>query len=165
MKKRIIYTGLIVAFALAASALISFTKHAAAPVSTTHLQCEMRTNPEGIDATHPRMSWEIESEQRNTIQIEYQLLVSSTPEKLARNEGDLWNTGKVTTDQSINITYAGKPLSSRTACYWKVKVITNKGETPWSEPAYWSMGLLNPADWKAKWIGLDKSSPWDSITT
>ncbi len=138
---------------------------AAAPVSTSHLQCEMRNNPEAIDITHPRLSWEINTETRNTRQTAYQLLVSSSPEKLNNNEGDLWNTGKITTNQSIDIIYSGKPLSSRTACYWKVKVFTNNGETPWSETARWSMGLLNASDWKAKWIGLDKSSPWDSITT
>ncbi|HSC37348.1 MAG TPA: hypothetical protein VLD19_05745, partial [Chitinophagaceae bacterium] len=116
------------------------------------LTCEGLTNPESIDATHPRLSWQIASEERNTSQTAYHLIVSSSPEKLARNEGDLWNTNKTPTNQSIHILYNGKPLSSRTTCYWKVKVFTNKGETPWSAPAHWTRGLLNTSDWKAHWI-------------
>lgn len=140
-------------------------KNGAGGARITTTNCEGRLNPEGIDAPHPRLSWQIESDARGVCQTAYQLIVSSSPQKLARNEGDLWNSGKVSSDQSIHIPYAGKALGSRTACWWKVKVFTNKGETDWSAPARWSMGLLNPSDWKAKWIGLDKSFPWDSITT
>lgn len=133
-------------------------------ITVEALQCEMLTDPQGIDVTTPRLSWKIKAGQRSVVQTAYQIIVASSPEKLAANTGDSWNSGKVTTAQSIHVPYAGKPLGSRMACYWKVKIFTNKGETGWSEPAQWTMGLLKPADWKAKWIGYDKASPWDSIT-
>jgi alpha-L-rhamnosidase len=67
-------------------------------------------------------------------------------------------------DRSQWIEYAGKPLKSNTYYYWKVKVTTNKGETSWSDPALWSMGLLSENEWKGQWIGMDKAYPWDSET-
>jgi alpha-L-rhamnosidase len=144
--------------------LFSFTGYSQSP-SLQNLRCEMLTDPQGIDVIKPRLSWEIASTQRNVTQTAYQLIISSSKEKLAANNGDIWNSGKVSSSASIQVAYAGKPLTSRTACYWKVKVFTNKGETNWSAPAQWTMGLLNKADWKAQWIGYDKASPWDSITT
>ncbi len=134
-----------------------------AQVSVHNLRCEMLNNPLGIDVQQPRLSWQLASKERNIQQVAYEVLVASTPEQLAKGEGDLWNSGKVASDQSIHIDYKGKPLSSRTTCYWKVKAWTNRGETSWSETAHWSMGL-SPGDWKAKWIGLEKGMPWDSIT-
>lgn len=135
-----------------------------AQVAIGNLRCEMRVNPSGIDATAPRLNWQLESNQRNVQQTAYHIIVSSSPEKLVKNEGDIWNSGKVSSSQSIHVIYAGEKLVSRTSCYWKVKSYTNKGETAWSEPASWSMGLLNKTDWKAKWIGYDKAFPWDSVT-
>ena len=136
-----------------------------AQVQVSNLRCELLQNPQGIDTTAPRLSWETSSPQRAVQQTAYQLIVASSKEKLAKNEGDLWNPGKINTAQSIHVSYAGQPLTSRQQCYWKVKVFTNKGETAWSTPASFSVGLLHKEDWQAKWIGYDKASPWDSITT
>lgn len=132
-------------------------------IQLSNLRCEMLVNPEGIDTPNPRLSWEISSSKRGVMQTAFQVLVSSSPEKLANNDGDIWQSGLVPTDRSIQIPYSGKTLMSGTKYYWKVKITTNKGESPWSLPATWSTGLLNPSDWKAKWIGLDKAFPWDSI--
>ncbi len=110
--------------------------------------------PIGYDVQVPRLSWQLAGTQRNIQQVAYQVLVASSPEKLAKQEGDLWNSGKVTGNQSIHIDYNGKPLASRTACYWKVKVWTNKGESAWSTTANWSMGLLNnDLDGEMDWSG------------
>jgi alpha-L-rhamnosidase len=133
-------------------------------VQVQNLRCEMLSNPQGIDVTKPRLSWEITSTQRDVQQTAYQILVASSKEKLAANNGDIWSSGKISATTSIQVAYAGKPLASRTACYWKVKVFTNKGEANWSAPAQWSMGLLNKTDWKAQWIGYDKAAAWDNIT-
>ena len=135
-----------------------------AQVSVNDLRCEMLVNPLGIDIKEPRLSWQLNSTQKNVQQTTYEIIVSSSKEKLAKNEADIWASGKINSSQSIHIKYAGKGLESRKEYFWKVKSYTNKGETPWSEPAYWSMGLLNKSDWKAKWIGYDKASSWDSIT-
>jgi alpha-L-rhamnosidase len=136
--------------------------HAQHKIQLQRLRCEMLDNPAGIDVALPRLSWEINGTQRHILQTAYQLLVASSPEKLAANEGDLWNPGKVSSAQSIHVPYAGKPLQSRTACYWKVKVWTTRGESDWSAPAQWSMGLLKAGDWQASWIGMDRGFPWDS---
>jgi alpha-L-rhamnosidase len=129
------------------------------------LRCEMTKDPEGIDVAKPRLSWWVLNRQERTIQqVSYHILVASTKEKLDKNEGDCWNSGEVKSSQSVNILYNGKPLRSGQRCYWKVKTGTNKGPTSWSGTAHFSMGLLNATDWKAKWIGMDRAFPWDSVT-
>src|SRR4030042_6193812 len=130
-----------------------------------NLRCEMLVNPEGIDVLIPRLSWVIESPQRNIQQQAYHILVASDPELLAGNEGDIWNSGKVTSDQSVHNPYAGDKLKGRMRCYWKVKVWSNNGESEWSEPAYWSMGLLQYKDWEGRWIGFDRPFGWDRDDT
>jgi len=144
--------------------LSSFKEKKKEAIELQNPRCEMLANPQGIDVLKPRLSWEIISEEKNVEQTAYQILIASSIEKLNGNNGDIWNSGKVFSDASINVTYVGKALQSGQPYFWKVKVFTNKGESDWSAPAYWSMGLLHPADWKAKWTGLDRSFPWDSIT-
>jgi alpha-L-rhamnosidase len=135
-----------------------------AQVSVKNLRCEMLHNPLGIDAVLPRFSWQLESNQKNVVQLSYQVLVSSNEEKLKMNEGDVWNSGIIKSNHSLLIHYSGEPLQSAKKYFWKVKVITNKGEALANETAFFSTGLLHAEDWKAKWIGYDKASPWDSIT-
>ncbi|MFC0775236.1 alpha-L-rhamnosidase [Terrimonas alba] len=144
--------------------LFSSLQPIAAQVTIQRLRCEMLNNPLGVDVTSPRLSWQLQSTERNVEQTAYHILVASSKEKLNSNEGDLWNSGKICSSQSIHISYSGQPLQSGKPYFWKVKAFTTKGETHWSEMAYWSTGLLNESDWKAKWIGYDKASTWDSIT-
>ncbi|MFB6343774.1 family 78 glycoside hydrolase catalytic domain [Saccharicrinis sp. FJH62] len=125
------------------------------------LRCEMLENPIGIDVKNPELSWKIISEERSVYQISYRILVASSEERLDNNIGDLWDSGDVKSDQSHLVQYKGAELKSRKDCYWKVKVITNKGESEWSETAYWSMGLLHYKDWYGRWIGFDYAFPWD----
>ena len=81
------------------------------------------------------------------------MLVASSPDILARDGGDLWDSGRVASDQSIHVEYAGKPLGSRMLCFWKVRAWDASGQpSAWSKPARWTMGLLTQADWGAKWI-------------
>ncbi len=136
-----------------------------AELNLQNLRTEMLVNPEGIDALQPRLSWEISGGGRGIKQVAYQVLVASSEENLASDNGDLWNSEKVSSDQSVHVKYSGLALKSRTRCFWKVRVWTNKGETGWSRPAYFSMGLLNYVDWKGRWIGMDQSFPWDRETT
>jgi len=121
------------------------------------LRCEDLTNPLGLDVQKPMLNWVIESATRGERQTAYQVLVASTPELLAADQGDLWDSGKVASDQSIQVEYAGKPLESRMRCYWKARIWARDGqETEWSKPAKWTMGLLRPEDWSAKWITASK---------
>jgi len=141
-----------------------FANNAFADVSLQDLRCEMLKDPQGIGTIQPRLSWQIISDQRNTQQTAYEIIVASSAQKLASNIGDLWDSHKVLSDRSIMVNYAGKLLASRANCYWKVKVWTNKGESTWSKPAFWSVGLLNATDWKARWIGYEHGFPWDSVS-
>ncbi len=129
-----------------------------AKATVEYLRCEYLVNPLGIDTTAPRLSWVMESSKRGQRQIAYQILVADCPVVLAQNEGNLWNSGKIVTDKSNQIVYEGKPLKSRLKCFWKVRIWDmDEKISAWSEPATWTMGLLEPGDWKAKWIGFDKS--------
>ena len=146
---------------LLASGATALAADGAAP---SQLRCEYLENPQGIDITAPRLSWKLEAspEARGLRQTAYQVLVASTPELLAKDQGDLWDSGKVTTDQSVQVPYAGKPLGSRAICHWKVKVWNSDlgdkvTESAWSVPQNWSMGLLKPEDWTAKWISMTPS--------
>ncbi|MDF7814149.1 alpha-L-rhamnosidase [Hymenobacter sp. YC55] len=141
--------------------LTAFRANKPVAVQLQRLRCELLTNPEGIDATAPRLSWELSGTERGLEQTAYQVLVASTPAKLAADEGDLWNSGKVNSGQSVHVAYAGTPLHSRAQCYWKVRTWTNQGESAWSTPARWSVGLLNYLDWKGRWIGFDRAFAWD----
>lgn len=135
-----------------------------AQIAVKNLRCEMMVNPLGIDIAKPRLSWQIISDQRNLQQVAYQIMVASSKEKLNKNEGDIWNSDKVNSNESIHVLYAGKELNSKSDYFWKVKTITNKGSSDWSGVAHFSTGLLKKSDWTAKWIGYDKASTWDSVT-
>lgn len=130
-----------------------------AQITVTNLRCEMQVNPTGVETKKPRLSWQLVSSLRSVREHGWEILVASSKEKLDRNEGDVWSEKSL-----AHVLYTGKPLISRNQYFWKVRSITGKGVTPWSESASWTMGLLNASDWKAKWIGYDKASPWDSIT-
>ena len=126
-----------------------------AQLKVTGLRCEFRTDPFSVDITKPRLSWIIESKDRGVMQTAYELIVASSKELADKNTGDLWQSGKISGDQSIHVAYGGKDLSSRTTCYWKVRVWDNHGGvSQFSKPAMWRMGLLAKSDWKAQWIGL-----------
>ena len=117
------------------------------------VRCEYRINPQGIDNPNPRLNWIILSSRRGELQTAYQVLVASSKELLAADKGDLWDSGQVESNQSTGVEYAGKRLSSRAPCFWKVRIWDRDGKpSDWSRPASWSMGLLNASDWSAQWI-------------
>jgi alpha-L-rhamnosidase len=118
------------------------------------LRCEYGENPVGIDSLCPRFSWVLRHNERGQTQSAYQILVASTEEALLADSGDNWDSGKVASDKSVNVSYAGKPLASAKTYYWKVRWWDNAGQvSPFSQIATFDMGLLSADDWKAKWIG------------
>lgn len=124
------------------------------------LRCEYLSNPPGIDTAKPRLSWVLHSDSRGAEQTGYQILVSSDKEDLKKNTGDLWDSGRIFSDRSVLVEYAGKPLLSGQDCFWKVRVWDQDGRvSDWSEIAYWSVGLMEPGDWRAKWIGQRDPAP------
>jgi len=125
-------------------------------VKLQDLRCEYLADPLGIDAANPRLSWILTSSRRGEQQTAYQVLVASTAELLDQGRADLWDSGKVASDESSQIVYAGSPLASRQNCCWKVRVWDRNGKpSAWSTVAQWQMGLLQPADWSARWIAAD----------
>ena len=129
-------------------------------IIVNNLRCEYLTNPLGIDAAKPRLSWIIDALQskitRSVRQTAYQVLVASTPELLSKDKGDLWDSGKRVSDQNVLIEYEGTSLKSSDACYWKVRIWDQYGVASlWSKSASWTMGILKPEDWSAKWISTE----------
>jgi len=125
-------------------------------MTVKYLRCEYKTNPLGIDVTAPRLSWELQSSERGVSQKAYRILAASTKEKLARDEGDLWDSGQKAGTLSDGVTYEGRVPGSGGECWWKVRVWPAEGkESNWSEAGYWSRGLLKAEDWKGQWIGYN----------
>jgi alpha-L-rhamnosidase len=138
---------------------ITITDPSVLTMAATNLHCEHLHNPLGIDVITPRLSWINNLPERGGRQTACQVLVASSPALLAQNVGDLWNSGKVTSDRSVLVPYAGSALASGEACYWKVRVWDESGNcSAWSPSAMWSMGLLKPSDWKAQWIGMNENT-------
>lgn len=124
-------------------------------VRAVQLRCEGRADPLGIGERLPRLSWVLEAGRRGEVQTGFRVLVSSSREGLDQNRGDLWDSGQAEGKLS-QIVYAGRALSSRVRCWWKVMVWDREGRAgAWSEPAYWEMGLLEPGDWSGQWVEAD----------
>ncbi|HUT54105.1 MAG TPA: glycoside hydrolase family 78 protein [bacterium] len=157
----------LITYVLAAISVILTARPAPALAKDVHgitpdyLRCEYLVDPEGIGETAPRLSWILQSSGRGQAQSAYRILVADSPQDLDRGVGSLWDSGKIESDETEQIVYRGKPLSSRMRCYWKVMVWDQDGRTsPWSDTASWSMGLINN-EWRAQWIGLDR--PWQML--
>ena len=138
-----------------------------AAVANKNLRCEYLVDPLGIDASRPRLSWILDSNQRGEMQTAYQVLVAASEKMLSKDTGDLWDSGKVASDESTQIAYAGTPLVSRQSCFWKVRSWDRDGRPgAWSSTARWHMGLLQPGDWNAKWVTAEATnnySPTQSL--
>jgi alpha-L-rhamnosidase len=148
------------AAALLAAAIMVHSQVAAAAGEVGQLRCEFLKDPLGIDTPQPRLSWIIapgKGSLREQKQTAYQVLVASSLKELKAGRGDVWDSGQVSSDQSVQVRYGGKALRSEQECFWKVRVWGQDVKpSAWSEPAHWSMGLLLATDWHAKWIGLDE---------
>ena len=135
-----------------------------AQLKPSDLRSEYRINPLGIDNIHPRLSWKIldANNTRGQKQTAYQVLVATSTKALSKNKGDLWNSEKTAGNQSVNVSYQGIALKSGQECYWKVRVWDAVGNaSDWSEPAKFTIGLLNPHDWKGEWIYMNGQNKKD----
>ena len=124
------------------------------PGQPVSLKCEYLVNPLGIDVRQPRLSWVLEHSERGQMQTAYQVQVATSPALLEQGKGDLWDSGKVASEDSTQVVYGGKALDSGHAAYWRVRYWDKGGNaSPYSAAAMFEMGLLAPGDWKAQWIG------------
>jgi alpha-L-rhamnosidase len=130
-----------------------------AQVKITDLTAEHQVAPLGLVAKQPRLSWKIISDKRDFMQAAYEIQISTTKDP---SKGDAWNTGKVMSDQSINIIYQGQELKSTKHYFWRVRVWDKAGKaSDWSERSWWTTGFMSPSDWTAKWI--ESGLPGDSV--
>ncbi len=125
------------------------------------LRCEFRTNPLGVDAEHPRLSWTLENSGpgRGIKQRAYRILVASSLDQLARDHGDLWDSGRRESAEQNNIPYEGSPLRPETRCYWKVQVWDDSAVPHWSAVGQWEMGRIRPENWVGKWLNDGRPTP------
>jgi alpha-L-rhamnosidase len=149
---------------------LTFTTTAGAGSMTlTHLQCDFRTDPMGIDSTNPRLDWILQSSDpssRDLTQSAYEILAASSQELLGQDRGDLWDSGKVVSDRTSQIPYAGKPLESDQIVFWKARSWDQMGTaSDWSPSARLTMGVLKPPDGQAKWITAPNSFKEDDNNT
>lgn len=123
------------------------------------LQCEKLVNPLAIDQTKPYLSWQLETNENAVHQSAYQILAATDEDLLTEEKADLWNSGRVESPESAWVLYQGDELSSKSFVYWKVRVWDGDDKTSdWSETACFGIGLLNPSDWEAAYIGSDTLS-------
>ncbi len=133
---------------------LTLASTASAALLPVDLRCDYAVNPLGVDSPNPRLFWNFSGNEHGQKQTAYQILVASSEKNLDRDNGDLWDSGKVNSDESIQIPYAGKKLSSSQQAFWKIRTWDASGNaSAWSETATWTMGLLDDTDWQAKWIG------------
>lgn len=133
--------------------VLSFGCGSDVQVMLTHLTCDMAANPLAVISKQPKLGWQLESEKLNVSQKAYQILVATSEEKLQNSEGDVWDSGKVVSNQSQFIDYSGSSLKDETKYFWKVKIWTQDGkESPWSDLSFFrtvpTALSLNPT-----WIG------------
>lgn len=150
MNKNHLYTLLLVLI-LSSFSLVS---RSAKPVPID-LNTEYKINPLGIDIEKPRLSWKIETTDRAVMQTAYQIRAAASEKDLKAGKNLLWDSQKVTSDQSVHIPYQGSSLQSHDKVYWQVRLWTNKGNSVWSNVASFEMGLLKSSDWQASWIQAD----------
>jgi alpha-L-rhamnosidase len=121
------------------------------------LRCESLASPLGVDAKQPVFSWQLRDTRHGAKQSAYQLKVASSEKLLSSGKQDIWDSGKIQSDHSIGVAFAGKSLKASTRYYWRVKVWDGEGKPyPVSETAWWETGLMEQQNWKAKWIGYDE---------
>ncbi len=145
--------------AMLAASVVNVPQSAIAPA---YLRCEYLTDPIGVDAANPRLSWELratDARMRGARQSAYRIRAASALAKLRSGRADLWDTGKVAGDQTAHIPYAGSPVASAQQVFWQVKVWDQADrESDWSAPAHWTRGPAS-AERRAAWIGDPASYP------
>lgn len=130
----------------------AFSCQSPKPHQVTSLTVEYLTNPLGVDVAQPRFSWKIDSRERDVVQVAYRIIVGESEKAVRQETGDAWDSGVVSSGESVNIDWEGNALKSNTRYFWRVGVWVNDHDAVWSEPAFFHTGLLAENDWQAQWI-------------
>ncbi len=143
-------------------ALTLLSLQLAAEMLPVDLRCEGKVNPLAVPG-EPRLTWQLATPGKTRAQMQsaWQVLVASSPDLLAPDRADLWDSGKQPAQRSPQVAYAGQALAAGQQCYWKVRVWNQDDvASTWSADAYFEIAPMTPADWRgAVWIDDGKDNP------
>lgn len=129
-------------------------------IEPENLRCENKVNPLGINGINPLLSWSLASDERNQLQTAYEIVVDDNAKDIGQLEGNIWSSGKVTSSESINVRYTGKPCESRKRYFWRVRVYDEEDRpSQWSKVAWFETAMLKEDEWKAVWISDGSVQP------
>ena len=112
-------------------------------------RCEYRLNPLGLDNLVPRFFWQLAADAPRTLQDSYRIQVALDPDFANL----VWDTGRVASDQSIQIPYAGSELQPKTRYWWHVRAWDRAGiESDFTQGDWFETGLMSSENWQAEWI-------------
>ncbi|HKV79736.1 MAG TPA: family 78 glycoside hydrolase catalytic domain [Candidatus Sulfotelmatobacter sp.] len=121
------------------------------------LKCDALVNPLGIDSKAPMLSWRLRDDRFGARQTAYEIQVASSSELLAAGKPDVWDSGRLESDQSAGVSYAGPALIAEKRYFWRVKVWDKDGKPyPVSDASWWETGLRDASEWRGKWIGREE---------
>ncbi|PTY07506.1 alpha-L-rhamnosidase [Opitutaceae bacterium EW11] len=142
-----------VARCLTAALALGLATGARGELRVTNLRCDWANAPLGIDSAPPHLAWSLESLDRGAHQTAWQVQVASSPDLLRSDKPDRWDSGRVQSRAQFQIPYAGKTLGTGEQVFWRIRVWNENGTASgWSEPSNWTMGIVRPEDWRARWI-------------
>ncbi|MDW5267448.1 MAG: family 78 glycoside hydrolase catalytic domain [Edaphobacter sp.] len=122
----------------------------------TALECDSLVKPLGDDTKTPLLSWKLQDGRIGAKQTAYRILVASTPDRLKGDQADVWDSGRVEADRTVDVAYGGPQLSPEKRYYWRVQAWDMHGKAyPASDASWWETGLLDQSNWTAKWIGYE----------
>ena len=140
--------------------LVLLLSPALAALIPVDLRCEYLHSPFAVDEKQPRLTWRFETTERGQKQNAYRIIVATTEDLARKGKGDLWDSKKVKTSDTVSIPYAGIELPSRQDCFWRVQAWDQDDKlSVWSEMGRWKMALLEETDWKARYISFRDNSP------
>lgn len=120
------------------------------------LRCDALENPLGDDNAAPLLSWKLEDARIGARQSAYRITVASSEALLMSGRADVWDSGRVPSDRSVDVPYAGRPLQPETRYYWRIQAWDRRGK-PYlaSEIRWWETGLMGQDHWVGQWIGYE----------
>src|SRR5271170_3737914 len=144
-------------YALVFAILSALANAATVSQKPVNLKCDALTTPMGLDTAEPQLSWQLQDDRFAAKQTAYELQVATRPGLLIADKADVWDSGRVASDQSVGVTYAGPALKPAQRYYWRVKAFDKDGKAyPASDVTWLETGLMNAAEWRGKWIGFEE---------